>query len=207
MPDPADLIGSLAVYRLARRELLAAAGRPTSNRDPIAEWAEALVEAVIDAPRVSNRVNSGHDLVDVTGRRIEVKTLANTPGLPWVNWHVITTHPGRDLYAIVVIEDLAPLGLFVFDLSRLADLGALLGKRHLGQKARIEFLERNARSIMDDPARFAEAGVALSSALVDAGAAIQRRSAAPQWVFRRDRRWLTQRRSNGLRRSSTRSTR
>lgn len=159
MEATSRLVDALATYRVARRLLLAEAGRSTSNRDPIAEWAEALVEDLLDAPRVQNRVNTGHDLVDALGRRIEVKTLANSPGAPWVNWHVITAHPGRDLYAIVVIEDLVALGVFVFEMDRLPLLGSLLGKRHPGQELRIGFLESNARAILADPARFAAAGV------------------------------------------------
>lgn len=159
MAGPAELTAALAPYRLARRELLVAADRPASNRDPMAEWAEALVESILDAPRVTNRVETGHDLVDALGRRIEVKTLANTPGAPWVNDHPITTHPGRDLYAIVLFEDFAPLGLLVLEMHKLAVLGALLHKRNPDQDRRIELLETNARRILADPAAFAAAGV------------------------------------------------
>lgn len=68
-------------------------------------------------------------------------------------------HPGRDLYVIGHVEDLAPLGVLVFEMEKLSVLGSLPGKRHPGQEVRIEFLEPNARAILLTRPRFASAGV------------------------------------------------
>jgi hypothetical protein len=42
-----ELLDSLGLYRAARHELLAKVGVPLSNRDPLAEFAEVFVAALV----------------------------------------------------------------------------------------------------------------------------------------------------------------
>jgi hypothetical protein len=159
MAKPSELVAALATYREARRAFLATAQRPDSNRDPVVEWAEALVEKVTGGRRVDGPVQAGYDVVDPLGRRIEVRTLRNSPGIPWVNEHSVAVAPDRDLYALVVFIDLTALGILLIDLGCLAQLGVALHKRHGDLDHRLELTAANMKTMLDGPSRFASIGL------------------------------------------------
>lgn len=154
----AELLTALEVYRTARRDLLAVLRLPLSNRDPLAEFSEHLVHAVYGGVLASSRVQAGHDLVLLDGRKVQVRYLANTHD-KWVNEHLVYAIPGVKLYALVLYQAFQVIGVVVFDVDRLADVCALLGKRHPLQDQQLQFTARNWRAIRDDPQRFAQASV------------------------------------------------
>lgn len=159
MTDPGELLAALSTYREARQAVLEAAHKPHSNRDPVVEWAEALVEKVTGGGRVKSPVQPGYDVADPLGRHIEVRTLQNSPGVPWVNEHSVVVAPDRDLYALVVLVDRTPAGILVMDLGCLPQLGAALRKRHAGLDHRLELTAANIDVMLKDPSRFAKLGV------------------------------------------------
>lgn len=159
MTEASELVAALTTYREARRAVLAVARRPHSNRDPIVEWAEALVETVTGGKRVDSPVQAGYDVVDPLGRHIEIRTLQNSPGVPWVNEHSVAAAAARDLYALVVFVDLTVLGVIVIDLGSLPQLGMALRKRHAGLDHRLELTAANIKAMLDQPSRFASVGV------------------------------------------------
>ena len=152
------LLAALETYRPARRTFLAALDVPTSNRDPLAEFSERLVQALMGGALAKSRVQPGHDLVLADQRAVQVRYLANT-GRTWVNEHVVYRIAGVDLYALVIVEEFAVVGVLVFPTSGLSLICAALGKRHPRQKEQLQLTNRNWQAIRDDIQRFEALGV------------------------------------------------
>jgi hypothetical protein len=130
------------------------------NRDPFAEFSEQLVHALMGGTLASSRVQAGHDLVLLDGRKVQVRYLAN-PAENWVNEHQVHRIPGVELYALVLFEAFAVAGVLVFPTLDLAAICAALGKRHPRQDETLQFTRRNFWTICDDPGRFIRLGVQL----------------------------------------------
>jgi hypothetical protein len=160
-PNPeraADLVRALEAYRWARQKLLAALHLPASNRDPLAEFSEHLVGALIGASLASSRVQPGHDLVRPDGSKIQVRYLANPEGA-WVNEHEVRQIPGVEWYALVLFEAFAVVGVLAIPTDRLALIGRALAKRHPSQHETLQFTRRNLRAIQDSPNEFRALGL------------------------------------------------
>ena len=56
-------------------------GIPTSNRDPLAEFSERLVAALLSGALAPNRVQAGYDVTLPVGGTVQVKYLADPEGL------------------------------------------------------------------------------------------------------------------------------
>ncbi len=151
----AELLNALDAYRPARQGFLATLGLPASNRDPFAEFAEQLVHALMGGTLAVSRVQAGHDLVLLDELKVQVRYLAN-PGETWVNEHLVHRIPGVELYALVLFEAFAVVGVLVFPTSNLAAICAGLAKRHPRQEETLQFTRRNFCAIRDDPGRFQE---------------------------------------------------
>lgn len=80
-------------YSRGRAELLEAIGVSVSNRDPLAEFSEMVIAALLDGEPAKNRVQRGWDVV-AARRRVQVKYLAN-PADQWVNEHHLHITPKR----------------------------------------------------------------------------------------------------------------
>jgi len=153
-----ELLTALDAYRQARQAFLAAIATPASNRDPLAEFSEQFVRALLGGSLAESRVQAGYDLTLTDGRRVQVRYLANT-GSAWVNEHRVGTLTGVDLYALVIFEAFAVVGVLVLPTGALGPIGTALGKRHPTQDRQLQFTARNWRTIRDDAARFEELGV------------------------------------------------
>jgi hypothetical protein len=90
----AQLMSALDEYRPARKALLATLGLSASNRDPLAEFGEQLVHDLLGGVLAQSRAQAGHDLVQVDGRKVQVRYLANPSSGPWVNEHRMHPIPG-----------------------------------------------------------------------------------------------------------------
>ncbi|MBL7490355.1 hypothetical protein I6A60_11355 [Frankia sp. AgB1.9] len=152
------LLDALTTYRAARQALLAALGPTASNRDPLTELAEHLVQALLGGALAASRVQADYDLVLDDASRVQVRCLTN-PGGTWVNEHLVDRVDGVDLYALVLFESFTVVGVLVFPTRGLAAIGAALGKRHLRQDETLQFTRRNFHAIRDDPDRFRGLGV------------------------------------------------
>lgn len=150
---------ALAVYRDARLNLLRTIGVPVSNRDPLSEFAEQFVAALMGGTLASNRVQRGWDVELPDGAKVQVKYLANTAGTVWVNEHLVVRDPDVDWHALVIIEDFTVVGVVVLPCDRLAEVAAALGKRHGNTETTLQFTRVNWFAIRDDPARFRSLGV------------------------------------------------
>ena len=153
-----QLRAAFASYARARHAMLEALGLPASNRDPLAEFSEHLVKALVDGEFPPSRVQPDYDVIAADGGRIQVKYLANaTDG--WVNEHEIRVTGGMDEYAIVFFEALLPVAVIVFPARGMAAVGHALGKRHPHQDRTLQLTRSNYRAIVMDPSRFASLGV------------------------------------------------
>jgi hypothetical protein len=152
------LLAALETYRPARRTFLAALDVPTSNRDPLAEFSESLVQALMGGALAKSRVQPGHDLVLADERAVQVRYLANT-GPTWVNEHVVYRIAGVELYALVIFEEFAVVGVLVFPTAGLSPICAALGKRHPRREEQLQFTSRNWRTIHGDIQRFEALGM------------------------------------------------
>ena len=132
----ADEWALLGEYVAARRRLLAAIGRPLSNRNPLPEWAEWLAAEVLGGQVSDNPVQQGWDVELPNGTRVQVKSLANSAGRGcWPNEHPLRFPANAeaervDLYALAVFIDLKPIHLLVFHRAALGGIYDLLGKTH-----------------------------------------------------------------------------
>ena len=131
---------------------------PASNRDPLAEFSEHLVAALLDATVATSRVQAGWDLTDQAGRTVQVRYLAN-PSERWINEHVVDFRGGADRYALVVFEDLDPRAVIVFEREQLAGVGDALGKRHRDLDVTLQLTQANYRRLRAAPAEFEPHGV------------------------------------------------
>lgn len=69
-----ELLDALALYRAARHELLAKVGVPLSNRDPLSEFAEVFVAALVGGTCAASRVQVGWDVETPEGFDIRSNT-------------------------------------------------------------------------------------------------------------------------------------
>ncbi len=76
------LVEALERYREARLELLGVLGLPLSNREPLAEWSEHLVAAVLDGKLAESPVKSGWDMMTPAGEKVQVRSLNNRAASP-----------------------------------------------------------------------------------------------------------------------------
>jgi hypothetical protein len=155
----AELCDALDGYRPARQKMLATLGLAVSNRDPLAEWSEHIVNALLGGTLAPNRVQADYDLTTPDGLHVQVRYLAN-PSTIWVNEHHIRSLPVADRYALVLFEAFTVTGVLMFppDLTAIA---AALGKRHPGQDTTLQFTRRNWWSIRDRPDVYRRLGVTL----------------------------------------------
>jgi hypothetical protein len=145
-------------YVEARNALLGELGLGRqSNRDPLAEFSEWLVAALVGGTLAHSPVQRDWD-VQAGNDRIQVKYLANPPG-GWINEHEIHTSPLMTHYAIVLFEALLPTAVLVFPARGLAAISAALGKRHPNQEMTLQFTRHNYEAIMRDRAGFAALGM------------------------------------------------
>jgi hypothetical protein len=152
-----ELRAGFAAYATGRAALLAALDLPESNRDPLAEFSERVVAALLVGEPAPSRVQRGWDVM-ASGRRIQVKYLANPSGR-WVNEHHIRLTDEMEDYAIVFFEALLPVRAIVIAGDRLLEVADALGKRHGETHAVLQLTRRNYLQIVGDPARFAGLGV------------------------------------------------
>ncbi|MFJ5667525.1 hypothetical protein ACIQAR_17690 [Micromonospora chalcea] len=155
-----ELLSALDAYRPARQTFLGVLGLPASNRDPFAEFSEQLVHALMGGTLAASRVQQGHDLVLLDGRKVQVRYLAN-PGQKWVNEHCVRRIHGVGLYALVLFEAFVVVGVLVFPTDQLAPVCAALGKRHPRQGEELQFTRRNWWAIRDHPERYQQLGMRL----------------------------------------------
>lgn len=153
----AELLGALTAYRTGRRALLHALGCPASNRDPLAEFSEHLVAALLGGQLASSRVQKGFDLTTPDGARVQVRYLANPAG-SWPNEHVIDFRGDCDRYALVTFEDLRPQAVLVFARETIEEVCRLLGKRHPDQDTCLQLTRRNFTRLLEEPARLGNSG-------------------------------------------------
>jgi hypothetical protein len=131
-----------------------------SNRDPLAEFSEWLVAALVEGTRADNPVQKGWDVRGPDGERIQVKYLANPAGR-WINEHLVHVSGQMDSYAVVIFEALLPQAVIVFPAHNLAALGTALGKRHGDLDTTLQFTRANYRQILKNAAWFKTLGVRL----------------------------------------------
>lgn len=153
----AELTAALDTYRPARQKMLAVLDLGVSNRDPLAEWSEHLVNALVGGTLAANRVQALYDLTTSAGLTVQVRYLAN-PSQTWVNEHPVRSLPGADSYALVLFEAFAVTGVLMFP-PDLAAISAALGKRHPNQQATLQFTRRNWWTIRDHTDQFRALGM------------------------------------------------
>lgn len=149
-----EQLDNLVRYVHARRELLGTLR--SGNRDPLVEWTERLVAVLLEGDLAASPVQKDWDLI-VGDQRVQVRYLANSEGR-WVNEHRIESRTGVDLYALVVLESLLPVGVLVFP-NDLTAACLSLGKRHPQQTSVLQFTQGNFRAIMSNPEKFRGLGM------------------------------------------------
>ncbi len=156
-----QVVARLDEYLCARRTLLGAIGRPRSNRDPLAEWAEWLAARVLGGTVCDNPVQPGYDVELPNGTRVQVKYLANALGRGcWPNQRSIrfpknAEAHGVNLYALLVVLDLRPVHLLTFHRPGLERLYDLLDKTHRDRGERLSFTKCNYERILSQQEEFA----------------------------------------------------
>jgi hypothetical protein len=146
-------------YLAARAAFLTELGLPASNRDPLSEFSERLVEAILGGRIAPSRVQAHYDVQVGNDRIVQVKYLANPADAPWVNEHTVVVAGTMTDYVIVFFESLVPVAAILFAVDRLADVYDALGKKHPGRGSTLQLTQTNQRTILDDPARFTGLGV------------------------------------------------
>jgi hypothetical protein len=144
-----ELLSALEQYRQGRMALLRVLGLNQSNRDPLAEWSEHLVAALLGAKLVTNRVQADYDLTTSAGAKVQVRYLANPENLPgaWVNEHRVTSVAGVDRYALVIFEGFRPMAVLVFP-SDLTRINSTLAKKAPTQDSVLQFTRSNYLKIL-----------------------------------------------------------
>ncbi len=156
-----ELLSALQRYREARRALLDVLRRPQSNREPLTEWSEHLVAALLDGQLAPTPVHPGYDLTTPDHKRVQVRSLANVSGGgvgAWVNEHRVTSLAGVDRYALVVFEAFKPVAVLVFP-NHLAAINRALGKKAPDQESVLQFTRANYLAILADPDKFRQMGM------------------------------------------------
>jgi hypothetical protein len=159
-PNWQELRAAFERYARGRAELLEAIGVTGSNRDPLAEFSERLVAALLDGELATNRVQRGWDVL-AGERGVQVKYLANASDEVWVNEHHIHVTAEMDDYAIVFFEALLPVTVIVFACDRLLDIATALRKKHPNRETTLQLTRVNYREMVAEQDRFAELGVRL----------------------------------------------
>jgi hypothetical protein len=154
----AELLSALDDYRPARVRMLATLGL-VSNRDPLSELGEQVAQAVLGGNLADSRVQAHYDLVTGDGQAVQVKYLANTTDSAWVNEHTVLRHEDVPLYALVIFEAFRLAGMVVVPTTRLAEVGAALGKAHPRQDDELQFTRRNWLAIRADVPKYEALGV------------------------------------------------
>lgn len=127
----------------------------------MAEFAERLVEGLVSGTHAPSRVQKDWDIEGPDGEKIQVKYLANTGSSAgtWVNEHPLVAPVQADSYALVVYEDLKPVAVVKFTLSRLAEVCARLGKRHGQQDKTLQLTRLNYLTFIENREEFENLGV------------------------------------------------
>lgn len=154
----AELITAFATYRSARQQLLQLLARPASNRDPLAEFSEALMAHLTGGMLAASPVQKGYDVITPEGKHMQVKYLANGAG-PWVNEHPIKITSDMDCYAVVIFINLQPSTAIVFP-PHLTAICERLGKRHNGDHdTTLTLTQRNYYTLLAETSDFEALGV------------------------------------------------
>lgn len=170
MPDLWRVLTAFERYVEARKVLLDELQlKRQSNRDPLAEFSEWLVAALVEGSLADSPVQKGWDVRGPDDEKIQVKYLANSAG-SGINEHTIWVNEWMDSYAIVFFEALLPQAVIIFPARTLASVGMALGKRHGNLDATLQFTQANYRQICQNAAFFKTLGVRLYL--------------APDWVLR-----------------------
>ena len=146
-------------YMAARAEFLVDLGLPASNRDPLSEFSERLIAAILGGEPAQSRVQAHYDVVAPGGRQVQVKYLANPADQPWVNGHTIVANEHMHAYAIVFFEALAPVAAIIFATDRLADVYDHLRKRHPHRGTHLQLTQANYATMLRNTMQFTELGV------------------------------------------------
>lgn len=157
----AELLAALREYRAARERLLSVLGPRMSNRDPLGEFAEHFVAALMRGRLASNPVQAYWDIELPDGAKVQAKYLVNSADpttKAWVNEHLVRSLPGVDWYVLVIIEGFRVSGVAAFP-PGLSPICQALGKKHGDQDTTLQFGRRNWLAIRDDPARFRSLGM------------------------------------------------
>ena len=155
-----ELLAALEEYRAARERLLDVLGPRRSNRNPLAEFAECLVAALMHGRLAASPVQPAWDAELDDGGKVQVKYLANTTPKAgtWVNEHLLRSLQGVDWYVLVIIEGFQVSGVAAFP-AALGPICHALGKQHAHQDAALQFGRRNWLAIRDHPERFRDLGM------------------------------------------------
>lgn len=159
MFDTTDALKKLHRYAAARCEFLTAINCETSCRDPLAEFAEKLVEELLGATAAPSRVQRGYDLVSPDGQRVQVKYLANPCDDRWINEHHVVFSEELDQYALVIFERFDLSAVLLFHRSSLSQVCQQLGKRHPNQDHTLQLTRRNYRTLIEGAEQFRSLGV------------------------------------------------
>jgi hypothetical protein len=159
-PDLQRVRGIYGQYVEARNALLAELnlGR-NSNRDPLAEFAEWLVAALLGGTLAPSPVQAHWDVEAPGVGKVQVKYLANSGSEGWVNEHPVHVTEQMDAYAIVFYESLLPVAVAQLPARRLAEVGAALGKRHPNQDRSLQLTRANYMRLLGEPTTFRPLGV------------------------------------------------
>jgi hypothetical protein len=157
-----ELLSALEQYRQGRMALLSVLDLSQSNRDPLAEWSEHLVAALLDAKLATNRVQADYDLTTSAGAKVQVRYLANPAHLTgaWVNEHRVTSVAGVDRYALVIFEGFRPMAVLVFP-SDLTGINSALAKKAPTQDSVLQFTRANYLKIVANIAAFEGLGMTI----------------------------------------------
>jgi hypothetical protein len=159
-PDLARVTDIYGRYVEARNALLAELnlGR-NSNRDPLAEFAEWLVAALLAGKLAPSPVQAHWDVEARGVGKVQVKYLANSGNERWVNEHPVRVTDLMDAYAIVFYESLLPVSVILLPARRLVEVGLALGKRHPDQDTTLQLTRANYVRLIREPGVFRPLGV------------------------------------------------
>lgn len=160
MADLARIQALYARYAEARNVLLAEPelGR-NSNRDPLAEFAEWLVTAIVDGTRPPSPVQAHWDVEARGVGHIQVKYVANSGSERWVNEHTVRVNEFMQAYAIVFYESLLPVSVILMPSQRLVEIGHALDKHHPNQESVLRLTRRNYVRLREELGLFRPLGV------------------------------------------------
>lgn len=158
-----ELREAFTAYARGRQQLLDAIGVGVSNRDPLSDFSEHLVAALLDGQLATNRVQRGWDLTTPSGRRVQVKYLANPGGgAAWINGIAISFGSGPDEpddFAVVFFDALLPVSVVAFAREQLLEVCVRLKKRHPNQERTLQLTQANYQRLLAERGDFAPHGV------------------------------------------------